>query len=360
MRCRSNLRALYDVDESASRFATYFHVLREVVHLACGRLALEPQIQVKYALADHLYDDARAVTKIRRRLVELGAPADPPPGPGPELATLLDRAGGPAFADEVYGAIKPRLIDAFRLHLDGIDPLADEPSLRLLTQLLHRQERHVVELPASVPHPDAGGPDLGSLPLRPGEVRELRVTDPVGEPARDAYLTVTPGDDDAARPPLDGIPLDPEEQRRFVHRQLHDALCAAELTARTSHEHPEMPWDFHVDLARRCWDEIRAAEVHDRLLAAELGGRWGEYPVDFALFRARYAEDLAGRLAPPAPPAAWRHSERRRELVEQGQERLARAFDHLDADRIAHVQDAGRWGTHLLGGEAAAAAPTVP
>ena len=28
-------------------------------------------------------------------------------------------------------------------------------------------------------------------------------------------------------------------------------LCAAELMARNSHEHPEMPWDFHVDMARQ-------------------------------------------------------------------------------------------------------------
>ena len=29
-----------------------------------------------------------------------------------------------------------------RIHLDNLDPVADEPSLRLLTQVVERQERH--------------------------------------------------------------------------------------------------------------------------------------------------------------------------------------------------------------------------
>ena len=36
-------------------------------------------------------------------------------------------------------------------------------------------------------------------------------------------------------------------------------LTAAELMARNSHEYPEMPWDFHVDMARQTWDELRHA-----------------------------------------------------------------------------------------------------
>ncbi len=37
----------YDVDENAIRFSNYFHVLRELVHLSCGWLALEPRLEVK-------------------------------------------------------------------------------------------------------------------------------------------------------------------------------------------------------------------------------------------------------------------------------------------------------------------------
>ena len=43
------LKGGYDVDENAIRFSNYFHVLRELVHLSCGWLPLEPRLEVKYA-----------------------------------------------------------------------------------------------------------------------------------------------------------------------------------------------------------------------------------------------------------------------------------------------------------------------
>ncbi|HEX8104221.1 MAG TPA: hypothetical protein VF533_16500 [Solirubrobacteraceae bacterium] len=327
----------YDIDESAARLATYFHVLRELVHGTAGRLALEPRVEVKSALGDHLHDDARTVAKLAGRLAELGEPD--PRAPGGELAALLDAA-------DPYAVLKPRLIAAVRDHLVGLDPIADEPSLRLLTQLLHRQERHVAELP-----PAGAGVDPRPLPLATGgPARELRVLAPLDEPARDAYVTVGP----EADPPAT-LPLDPEEQRRGFHALMHAALCDAELAARTSHEHPGMPLAFHADMARRCWDGIRHAEAFDQLMAAELGCRWGDHPVGFGRFRTRYARDLAGRLASPPPlaaiapdPVAWRGSDARRALVERGQERIARVLDHLVADSAGRVQDGDRWGTHPL------------
>ena len=42
----------YDVDANAIRFSNYFHVLRELVHLSCGHLALEPRFEVKALLAE--------------------------------------------------------------------------------------------------------------------------------------------------------------------------------------------------------------------------------------------------------------------------------------------------------------------
>ena len=357
------LKGGYDVDENAIRFSNYFHVLRELVHLSCGWLPREPRLEVKFALGDHLHDDARAVTKIRRRLYELRHPSDYPGAPSDELAALLDRANDAATSAEyveiAYGQLKPALIDAVRVHLDGLDPLIDEPSLRQLTQLLHRQERHVVELPAA--RADTGLGDLGALAIRLREERPLRIMEPLGEPARDDYVQVTPEGDPYLSDELyvngdeNHVPTDPEEQRHFFHGLMDAELCAAELMARNSHEHPEMPWDFHVDMARQCWDEIRHAEVHDRLMADELGCRWGDYPIGFEYFKSIYAYDLIGRLAlfngTSEQRAMWRHSHRRKVLVELGQEKVAQVFDYLLADEVPHVHNGVRWGTHLLGGD---------
>jgi hypothetical protein len=353
----------YDVDENAIRFSNYFHVLRELVHLSCGWLALEPRLEVKCALGDHLHDDARSVTKVSRRLYELRHPSEYPGAPDAELAAVLDRAAAAessaAYLEIAYGELKPALLAAVRHHLDTLDPLLDEPSLRLLTQLLHRQERHVVELPAADPRSPFD--DLGALPVRLRERRPLRVLPPLEEPARDAFVQVTPEGDPYLSEELyvngeeNHVPTDPEEQKHFFHGLMDAELCAAELMARNSHEHPEMPWDFHVDMARQCWDEIRHAEVHDRLMATELGCHWGDYPIGFSYFRSIYALDLLGRLVlfngTSEQKAMWRHSHRRKVLLELGQGAIARVFDYLLADEVPHVHNGVRWGTHLLGGD---------
>ena len=360
------LKGGYDVDENAVRFSNYFHVLRELVHLSCGWLPLEPRLDAKFALGDHLHDDARSLTKIKRRLYELRTPSDYPGAPCEELAALLDRASActssAEYVELAYGELKPTLAAALRIHLDHLDPIIDEPSLRLLTQLLHRQERHRVELAPA--RRRTAFEDLGALPLRLREKRELRVMPPLEQPARDEFVQVTPDGDPYLTEELyvngeeNHVPTDPEEQRHFFHGLMDAELCAAELMARNSHEHPDMPWDFHVDMARQVWDEIRHAEIHDRLMATELGCHWGDYPIGFSYFRSIYAYDLLGRLVlfngTSEQKAMWRHSHRRKVLIELGQHTIARVFDYLLADEVPHVHNGTRWGTHLLGGDEAA------
>src|SRR3954462_8384282 len=121
----------YDIDANAARFSNYFHVLRELVHLTAGHLALEPRFEVKALLGDHLHDDARAITKVRRRLYELRTPSDYPGAPATELTTLLDRADTEythAYSEIAYGELKPTLSAALRVHREHLDPLIDEPS----------------------------------------------------------------------------------------------------------------------------------------------------------------------------------------------------------------------------------------
>src|SRR5918994_1082233 len=202
------LKGGYDVDENAVRFSNYFHVLRELVHLSCGWLPLEPRLEVKYALGDHLHDDARAVTKIKRRLYELRTPSD---YPARDDYVEVTEAGDTYLTDDLY---------------------------------INGDENHV--------------------------------------------------------------PTDPEEQKHFFHGLMDAELCAAELMARNSHEHPEMPWDFHVDMARQTWDEIRHAEIHDKLMATELGCHWGDYPIGFGYFKSIYALGWTGRARPRLRAASCR------------------------------------------------------
>jgi hypothetical protein len=359
------LKRGYDVDENAIRFSNLFHVLRELVHTSCGWLPLVPALESKVRLGDHLHDDARAVSKIRRRLYELRHPSDYPGAPGPELAGMLDRLNEAAGPDEylamAYGVVKPALVRALEVQLQGLDPVTDEPSLRLLNQILERQRRHIAEL---APQEAEMGPvpdDLGAVEVRLREVRPLQVMPPLEAPARDPFVEVREGGDPYlsrelyVNGELNHVPVEPEEQRHFFHGLLDAELSAAELMARNSHEHPDMPWDFHVDMARQTWDEVRHAWVHAILMRTELGCAWGDYPVGFSYFRSIYAYDLLGRLAlfngTSEQNAMWRHSRRRKVLLERGQETVAMVFDYLLADEVPHVHNGARWGSYLLGGD---------
>jgi hypothetical protein len=365
---REPLKRGYDVDENAIRFSNYFHVLRELVHLSCGWLPLAQEFETKYRLGEHIHDDARAISRIRRRLYELRHPSDYPGAPGPELERFLDRlaaAESPErYIDLAYGEAKPALRRSLAIHIDSLDPVTDEPSLGLLEKVAARQDRHVAglgsaERPGSAP--TGGAWDLGSeaIDLK-RDPRKLRILPPLVEPARDPFVEVTAEGDPFLTdelyvndPDENHVPVEPEEQRHFFHALMDAELCAAELMARNSHEHPEMPWDFHVDMARQVWDEARHARVHDILMPTELGCRWGDYPVGFAYFRSIYAHDLLGRLAlfnsTSEQKAMWRHSHRRKVLIERGQEQVAKVFDYLLADEVPHVHNGARWGAHLLG-----------
>ena len=208
------------------------------------------------------------------------------------------------------------------------------------------------------------GGDIGALPIALRQVRELRVMAPLDAPARDDFVEVTEEGDTYLSDDLyvngdeNHVPTDPEEQKHFFHGLMDAELCAAELMARNSHEHPEMPWDFHVDMARQTWDEIRHAEVHDRLMATELDCRWGDFPIGFAYFKSIYRLDLLSRLVlfngTSEQKAMWRHSHRRQVLLDLGQANVAKVFDYLLADEVPHVHNGVRWGTHLLGGDSKA------
>jgi hypothetical protein len=354
----------YDVDHNAVRFSNYFHVLRELVHLSCGWLPLEPGWERKLRLGEHVHDDARAVAKVKRRLYELRHPSDYPGAPGAELAALLDEAAAAdspeTYLEVAYGTLKPTLIAAARTHLERLDPILDEPSATLLAQLVARQERHVAALGRGAGR--AAIADLGALEIRlRAEPRALRILPPLEEPARDPFVAVRPAGDPFLGEELyvngaeNHVPTDPEEQRHFFHGLMDAELCAAELMARNSHEHPDLPWDFHCDMARQTWDEVRHAHAHEVLMRQELGCRWGDYPVGFAYFRSIYAHDLLGRLAlfngTSEQKAMWRHSHRRKVLEGLGQHVVARVFDYLLADEVPHVHNGARWGAWLLGGD---------
>jgi uncharacterized ferritin-like protein (DUF455 family) len=158
-------------------------------------------------------------------------------------------------------------------------------------------------------------------------------------PANQAQLMPAPGDDRV------------EKARRLMHGMLDNEMHAAELSGRNSYEFPNMPWEFHIDMARVVWDEIRHSEETKKHLE-DLGGRMGMYPVVPGNFGYRIQLDLLHRL---------QDLHRRGELNglngllksrdtfrALGDENGALMFDFIQADETRHVAIGNRWVKWLL------------
>lgn len=134
--------------DTAALLVALRDALAELLPATARRFADEPRLEVRHALAAKLYDDARSLARLAERLAELPAPTRPAPAV-------------PATSEAVGSAAR----DALR----RIDPAVDDGTLRVLTKLAIREERHVDEL-ASHAHAPSGASSDGVD--RPGPAAE--------------------------------------------------------------------------------------------------------------------------------------------------------------------------------------------
>ena len=347
-----------DVAESARQLGACFHVLRELVHGSSRWLALEPRLDIKYALADQLRDDARSARALSRRLRELRPPLDSN-HPGPELAALLDGVAGARSSQDylavVYREVKPRLAATVEQHLTRIDPWQDEPSLRALIELRHRQAYHLADSPLA-DRTAPNGADPIPADVVGGRPRRLRPAAQLEAPARDPFVAVV---DVSASVPTGAAllaQLDASRASRpasaLAHALMHERLCWAETAALTSHEHPELPGAFHLDMAKLAWDAARHAQGLERLLGERYGSHWGAHPVSLTEFRRLYRPDLGERLTAMRDVARERAEWRAglwtgRQPASEGSPEIREALDFLLADDHDHCECVTGWSERL-------------
>lgn len=215
-------------------------------------------------------------------------------------------------------------------------PEDDDPPEMLELEAMLAARRHTSGLPAeSETHASQGDRGLPP-PVRLAE-RDQRFD--MVAPAEQAQRMPSLGDDWL------------EKGRRLMHGMLDNEMHAAELSGRNSYEFPRMPWEFHLDMARVVWDEIRHSEETRKHLQ-DLGGHVGMYPVVPGNFAYRIQLDLLHRL---------QDLHRRGELLglngllksrntfrDMGDETGARMFDFIQADETRHVAIGNRWVKWLL------------
>jgi uncharacterized ferritin-like protein (DUF455 family) len=366
-----NLTGAYDVAQTARLVARYHYVEAQLMRVAAGKLAELPEWEVKCLLGRHLWQDSLHADAWLSRLIDLRWPRRAPLSPGEptrRLLALLDTApSSAAFLAAVYRQIKPRLLAGYTAHHAVCAPLADEPTWDLLARTLADESEQIRQglallegLPAeqraaatayeaeiaaaceavgsfAEPSSAAEREAAGSF-----EGQSVRPAPPVA--ARDARIRF--GEHAVDHPPADAAEL----ALVMAHRDADNEMHAAELLGRSLYEHPELPWEFHVDMARQLWDEVRHAVLYQRYLE-QRGGKLGDFPVIPGNYAYRIGLDFPHRLydlhlrgEKLGMPDLIRYREEARAA---GDAAYAMLNDFVHADEVPHVKN-GRWLHWLL------------
>ncbi len=365
------LMGAFNVGQTARLLARYHYIEAQLMRVAAGKLACLPEWEIKCLLGRHLWQDSLHANEFQLRLIDLRWPRKAPLHPGQStvrLLALLDESpGSAALLTAIYRVVKPRLVAAYTAHLAAAAPLADEPTALILQRLIAEEQQHIREgqaLLESLPGADmaearawqqqieASADEVGSLAAPTDEIeRELdhhfegvAITPAPAVAARDArFRFVEDG--------FPGVLVPDEEIARFAaHRDADNEMHAAEVLGRAIYEHPEMPWDYHVDMARQCWDEVRHAVLYQRYLEG-LGTALGDYPVIPGNYAYRMALDFPHRMydlhlrgEKLGMPDLIRYRE---ESLRSGDHAYALLNDYVHADEVPHVKN-GRWLHWLL------------
>jgi hypothetical protein len=357
-------------------------VERQLLHVAAGHLQGIPEWDAKVTIARHLWEDAEHADQLFARIDQLRGHAEhyvhALRGPlGMVLEEALRARDTVEYVAGVYGVLKPALLDAYRRYVATTNPLADQPTVRMLNFIIEEEAAQVAWGAAALAElaapPDrqaeavawrehltaylvAAGGIIGdqpgpAVPLPPPRSAEPFTVSP-GCAREERLRTIVPKQFDPDAP--DAVRA--ELIRHFWVRLVE--LTAAETVATIIYEWEGMPWAFYRDLARHCWDETRHALFGQSALESE-GIALDEVPHWVGYAHHQMALSPLDRYAHLAigenhylryPPGARFDYEWVRDI---GRHALfARYLDFDWADEVLHSQIGRRWIVqHELGGD---------
>lgn len=368
----------YGVEENATILRRFEYVERRVLRAMAGWLPGLPEVEVKYGVARHLWEDAEHAQMLRLRIRQLRVgQLALEKVPSHRLALLLDELVHAADTGEflvgVYGLVKVELMKAYRRHLAETQPLVDFPTIRILRIILAEEEeqlRWAEEAFAHRPLDDATAgrverwrAHLASFLAAAGGLAGLETPEegsvPVGRAATQPPFEVHATGARDARFEAMAPRYTPEEacqERPMLHQKAHSRwaeMQAAEGLGASIYEHGDkMPWEFTYDLARHCWDEARHC-CFGHVLNEDLGLDVTTRPVmtgNYQFYRQLSPFERYVRLGIMIEQAAMARTGKRREyeLCKEAGHALAAQFHDYDwADEVVHAQLARRWTAYM-------------
>jgi hypothetical protein len=271
------------VDETVNRLVRYAWINKRLMDYGLYWINPTPEWEVKEALSLHTYLAAEHAAPMRKRVSEM---RNPPPRmdvpPDARLERLLTEIlSAQTTLDKliaVYGVLRPALLQEYRNHYDGANPLIDYPTRRLLRSIIVEEEETVAwgksAIEALGGHAEAdewsahinaylqaaGG--ISGLGAVSDDVPPSRLSAPYKPdfyPRRDTRFAQQ---NNFVFPPhavarMEGVSDEEKTLALMCKRTLE--MDVPEVMARMIAESEKQPWEYYVDMTRQLWDEARHA-----------------------------------------------------------------------------------------------------
>jgi hypothetical protein len=287
----------WSVNENVRRLLRLHWTERRLMSIMIAHLTAEPVWEVKCALALHQWQCAERVDALRGRIAEMRSPV-PPLDVVPDDAAALDawleellRSSGTAeLLVGVYGVALPAIALAYGEHLDGSNPLVDQPTRRVVRAALAEVEEAVswgaaaltslgvrqhsegwrvhleAYLEAAGGVASGGAASANGRRLPPPRAAEPFVPD--FHPRRDDRFE---GQYNFEFPPhvVYAMPnAAPDERNLALLCKRTLEMDVPEMMASFITERANQPWAFYRDYSRQLWDEARHAMMGSVALEA--------------------------------------------------------------------------------------------
>ncbi|SFD54684.1 hypothetical protein SAMN05428981_101849 [Bacillus sp. OV194] len=376
----------YSVDRNVDLLKRYNYVKKMLFQIYVAHLAKTPEWEVKCAFSHHLWLEAEHCAVLRKRVSEM---REPPLHldkiPDSNLKKLLDEVIRAENTLEllvgIYQVIKPEIVRSVKKHLEESNPIADQPTCRLLKIILMEEEEMVswgeTAISAMIQNKEqkeiakkwekhlvaflqlAGG-ILGNLTKEVTELPEPRADgneyemDP--EPKRDERFKDNYNQsaliDDYYQ---DGSRSLEERTYALLYKRLRE-MDVPEWMAPIIYKTKNKPWGYHVDMSRQLWDEARHAMLGEIGLY-QSGVPFYKYPVDLksSMSLNTEFEPIDAHLILWAIEQGLMHKKTGKqwewEIATQSENRLAATFQDYDwADEVLHTQIGRKWLVPVYGG----------
>ena len=367
----------YGVERTVRLLRRYLFVEAQTMRCLVAHLNAVPEWEVKCGLSLHLWQDAEHCTWLRERVKEMRTPPlhlDRVPDPALDafFQELLRSRTSLELLTGVYRILKPAAVGAMKRHLAEANPLADQPTVRLLRFILIEEEEQLdwggraldallddeeesAQLDALQSwnshlqsYLDAAGGIAGDGDrAAAGELAPARAEEPfspIRSPRRDQRFPSL-WDSRGLGP---GEEASPAERNWWMFYVRLTEMHVPELLALIIYDWDGQPWAFYRDMARQLWDEARLAMMGE--IAFERGGAdWAAVPheVSFAEFPNTQLEAVDRQvLLWGVEQSLMKPDGKRREyeVAREAEDPLSTTFQDYDwADEVLHAQFGRKW-----------------